>query len=250
MTIPPSPPPSNDPLPSNFGESVGQTGWTGARIRLVVLLLVLSWMAVATATFGLDRMGSWLQTAAESRWGPAAFIALYVVLVVLLFPGSLGTAAAGAVFGMWVGGAAALVGATIGALLAFVIARRVGRPGAESLLGGPLRGVDIWLTEKGFVAILILRLLPVVPFNGLNYAAGLSGLRLSHYVSGTFLGMIPGVVVVAMVADQADDPTSLGFAAAIGTALVGFVLSGVAARRVGNQIRSTHPDVVSGGGNA
>ncbi len=193
---------------------------------------MLALAAIAVAVFGVDSMGEWLKEAAESPWGPVGFVLLYVLLVVLLVPGSLGTIAAGAVFGMWVGAAVALVGATIGASIAYAISRRVGREGASVLISGRVKGLDRWLSERGLLAMVVLRLLPVVPFNALNYAAGLSGIRPRHYLVGTVLGMIPGTLVVTAVADQADDPTSAGFATALTTAVVALIASIFAANRI------------------
>lgn len=231
MTIP-EPSESADPGGQPGNGVGGARGIDASVIRLVILLVLLALVALAVAIFGLDSMGKWLQEAAESPWGLVGFVLLYIVLVVLLVPGSLGTIAAGAVFGMWLGAAVALVGATIGASLAFAISRRVGREGASALISGRVKGLDRWLSERGLLAMVVLRLLPVVPFNALNYAAGLSGIRSRHYFVGTAIGMIPGTLVVTAVADQADDPMSAGFATALTTAVVALIASIFAANRI------------------
>ena len=231
MTIPELPESADSAEQPPSGVHVAR-GIDASVVRLVALLLMLALMALAVAVFGVDSMGEWLQEAAESPWGPVGFVLLYIVLVVLLVPGSLGTIAAGAVFGMWVGAALALGGATIGASIAFAISRRIGRDGAAALISGRVEGVDRWLSERGFFAMVVLRLLPVVPFNALNYAAGLSGIRPRHYLVGTALGMIPGTLVVTAVADQADDPTSAGFVTALTTAVVALIASIFAANRL------------------
>ncbi len=203
-----------------------------AVIRLGIFLAVLAAAAVMVALYGADAMGDWLDSAADSAWGPVAFVALYVVLVVLMMPGSLGTVAAGAIFGAWLGFATALTGASIGACLAFVIARRIGREGALALTANRAPAVDRLLEERGLLAVIVLRLLPIVPFNALNYAAGLTGLRFGSYAIGTVIGMIPGTFIVAVLADRADNPMSPAFAAALGTAVVAFLASAVVANRL------------------
>lgn len=230
--ISPDPDGSTDPRRPPRSGAVRVSGVDASIVRLVVLLVVLALVALAVAVFGLENMGEWLRQAAESPWGPVGFVLVYIVLVVLLVPGSLGTIAAGAVFGMWVGAAVALVGATIGASIAFAISRRIGREGASALSSGRVAGLDRWLSERGLFAMVVLRLLPVVPFNALNYAAGLSGIRSRDYLVGTAFGMIPGTLVVTAVADQADDPTSAGFATALTTAVVALLASIIAANRV------------------
>jgi len=203
-----------------------------AIIRLALFLALLAVIAIAVAVFGVDSMSGWLESAAESPWGPATFVGLYVVFVVVMMPGSLGTVAAGVIFGAWLGFLTALIGATIGACLAFVIARNVGREGAMAVMAERSASIDRLLEERGLLAIVVLRLLPIVPFNALNYAAGLTGLRFSVYAVGTLLGMIPGTFVVALAADRADDPMSPAFAAALATAIFAFVASAAVANRL------------------
>lgn len=207
-----------------------------AVVRLAVLLFILAGLAVVVAVFGSDAMGRWLNDAAESSWGPVAFVALYFLLVVLMLPGSLGTLAAGAVFGVWVGFGVAMTGATLGACAAFWIARNVGREGAMALIEGRAEMIDRLLEERGLLAITVLRLLPIVPFNALNYASGLSALKFRDYLIGTIVGMAPGTFVVANVADQADNPMSPGFVAAIATAVIMMVASIFAARKLQSTI--------------
>ena len=209
-----------------------------AIIRLAVLLLVLATLAATAAVFGVDAMGDWLNGAAESSWGPIAFVALYFLLVVLMLPGSLGTLAAGAVFGVWAGFAVAMAGATLGACAAFWIARTVGREGALAIIEGRAEAIDRILADRGLVAITLLRLLPIVPFNALNYAAGLSGLKFRDYLIGTIVGMAPGTFVIANVADRADNPMSPGFVAAIVTAVLMTAASIFAARRLHSSINA------------
>ena len=207
-----------------------------AIIRLAVLLLVLATLAVSVAVFGVEAMEDWLNSAAESSWGPFAFVALYFLLVVIMLPGSLGTLAAGAVFGVWVGFGVAMAGAALGAFAAFWIARTVGREGALAVIEGRAEAIDQALEDRGLLAVTILRLLPIVPFNALNYAAGLSALKFRDYAIGTVVGMAPGTFVVANVADQADNPMSPGFVAAIATAVAMVVASLFATRRLQSAI--------------
>jgi uncharacterized membrane protein YdjX (TVP38/TMEM64 family) len=203
-----------------------------AIIRLAVLLTLLALVAVAVVLFGTDTTMEWLESAADSRWGPVAFVLVYVVLIVFMLPGSIGTVAAGAVFGMWTGFATALVGATIGACLAFAVARAIGRDGAVAILGNGAATADQLIEERGLLGITVLRLLPIVPFNALNYAAGLSSLTFGRYLLGTAVGMIPGTFILASLASRADDPSSPGFAASVASAGVVLIASVYVANRV------------------
>jgi uncharacterized membrane protein YdjX (TVP38/TMEM64 family) len=135
---------------------------------------------------------------------PLAFVAAYIVWTVLLFPGVVPTLVGGAVFGFALGSLLALTGAIAGATAAFFVARRVGRAGARDLAGPRGAGLDQWLQRHGFVALLYARLVPIVPFNVLNYAAGVAGISTRAYVSATAVGIVPGTLAY----------TSLGSASA------------------------------------
>lgn len=154
--------------------------------------------------------------------GPLVFVAIYAGLTVALVPGTALTLVSGALFGPTRGAAYALAGATIGAVIAFAVGRALGREGARQLLGPRLPRVEAALDHTGFGALLILRLLPIVPFNGLNYAAGVTGIRVLPYVAATALGILPGTVAVAVAGSSLTDPTSPAFLGSLlaGTALL------------------------------
>ena len=154
-------------------------------------------------------------------WGPLVFVVIYAGLTVALVPGTALTLVSGALFGPARGAAYAVCGATIGAVIAFAIGRALGRDGVRQLVGPRLPRVEAALDETGFGAMVILRLLPIVPFNGLNYAAGVTGIRVLPYVAATALGILPGTVAVAVAGSSLTDPTSPAF---LGGLLAGAVL--------------------------
>jgi len=93
------------------------------------------------------------------------------------------------------------IAANIGATAAFLLARALGREGIERLLGGRLKGLDAATGQHGFVGLLILRLIPLVPFNALNFGAGLTAMRWRDYVLATVIGILPGTIVYVFSAD-------------------------------------------------
>ncbi len=195
-----------------------------ALVRLVVLGVLLVIASVALMVLGTDGVRDVLEDAAGSSWGALAFVLLYIVAVVTMVPGTIGTITAGAILGFAVGFPVAMLGASVGATIAFFIARALGREGSQQLLGGRLMSVDDWLGENDFVSIVILRLMPIVPFNLLNYAAGLTAVRPSRYVAGTLVGMLPGTALTTFAASRADDPSSTAFIAAA-VALIAIVIA-------------------------
>lgn len=158
-------------------------------------------------------------------------MALYALATLLLVPGSVSTATAGVVYGTLGGAAVALIGATIGSTLAYGIARGAGRRPVEALLARRLPEIERWIADRQFRSIVIARLLPVVPFNIFNYAAGLSPVRPLPYVTGTALGLVPGALLVESVGSSAGQPTSSGFVMSVVLAAAAAAGSTVLVRR-------------------
>ena len=138
--------------------------------------------------------------------GAVAFAGLYAVLTVMLFPGSALTIAAGAIFGPIVGTLVSLAGALLGATAAFAIARHTARAPLEQVQSERVARIQERLRQHGLLSIVALRLVPLVPFNALNYVAGASAIRTLDYVAGTAIGIIPGAIAFATLGGSIDDP--------------------------------------------
>ena len=134
------------------------------------------------------------------------FALAYAVLTVALVPGSLMTLAAGAVFGGVGGTLVTVAGATAGATLAFIASRRLSQARIEALAGPRLRDLDGRLSARGFTSVLVLRLVPLAPFNVLNYALGATSVRLRDYVGATAIGIVPATFTFAAAGAAAADP--------------------------------------------
>lgn len=124
--------------------------------------------------------------------GPILFIAVYAVGTVLFFPGSVLTIAGGAIFGPIWGTFYNLTGATLGATLAFLIARYLAADAVQQKAAGRLKQLKQGVEHEGWRFIAFARLVPLFPFNLLNYALGLTRIKLSHYIIASCLCMLPG----------------------------------------------------------
>ena len=132
---------------------------------------------------------------------PIAFVFVYIAGTLVAFPGFLLTFTGGLLFGTAYGGALVVVGATIGAIGAFLISRYAGRASVERFIaGGAVERFDKTVAGSGFSAVVFTRLLPVFPFNVVNFAWGLSGVSLRDYALGTAIGIIPAAVIYANIA--------------------------------------------------
>jgi uncharacterized membrane protein YdjX (TVP38/TMEM64 family) len=177
-----------------------------ARRLLPLGLLVAAWIVFMLAggyrylTFSaLAQNRDWLCGLVQ-QWGTLAafvYIALYATLVALSVPGAaILTIAAGFLFGTWVGGLCAVIGATLGATVIF-LATRAGL-GALSQRAGRLVGkLEAGFRADAFNYLLVLRLVPIFPFWLVNLVPALVGVKLPTYVLATFLGIVPGTFVYA-----------------------------------------------------
>ncbi len=167
--------------------------------RLSLLHVVLGILGLITvAAFG-QRIAAFLPELLDTvrglgPWAGVAFVGVYALATVAWVPGSLLTLAAGATFGLVWGTIYTLLGATLGASLAFLLARGVGRAAVERRMHGDVRlkALDEGLAREGPRMVLLLRLSPVFPFNALNYALGLVSVRFRDYLAMSVVGMAPG----------------------------------------------------------
>lgn len=168
--------------------------------RVLAALLLLG--AAAAALAFRDRLDpqavqAWVQGA--GLLAPLLFVALYALATVALVPGTAFTLAGGALFGPFWGTLYSLTGATLGAVGAFLLARRLGAERlaawlerrAGSRLEQLLRGVE----REGWRFVAFARLVPLFPFNLLNYAFGLTRIPLLPYALASFVFMAPGAAV-------------------------------------------------------
>lgn len=123
---------------------------------------------------------------------PLVFIAIYALATVLFLPGSILTLAGGALFGPVLGTLYNLTGATLGAAMAFLVARYLAGDWVRARTGKRLGRIVSGVEEEGWRFVAFTRLVPLFPFNLLNYALGLTRIRFWHYVVASFLFMAPG----------------------------------------------------------
>jgi uncharacterized membrane protein YdjX (TVP38/TMEM64 family) len=163
-----------------------------SRRRLILLLLVAS--GIVTAILLRDRISVESLAAMVSALGwyaPLVFMACYAVATVFFVPGILFTLAGGVLFGPVYGTLYNLGGATLGATLAFLAARYIAHDWVAQRTGNRLRQLVEGVEEEGWRFVAFVRLVPLFPFNLLNYALGLTRLRLSHYIITSFVFMAP-----------------------------------------------------------
>ncbi|TFV93016.1 TVP38/TMEM64 family protein [Blastococcus sp. CT_GayMR20] len=173
-----------------------RTAEDGVWLRAAVLGLLLTAATVLAATLGLPRVDAvrtWVDGAGGAAWtGMVLGVALVLMAPV---PRTAVSVLVGVVLGFGPGLALALAGGLLAGLASFGLSRTLGRAAATRLGGRRLARVDELVTERGFVAVLAGRLLPVMPFVVLSYGAGLTAIRWAPYALATALGLVPSTVV-------------------------------------------------------
>jgi uncharacterized membrane protein YdjX (TVP38/TMEM64 family) len=130
-------------------------------------------------------------------WGPLLFIAIYILACLLYLPGSLLTIGAGFVFGLRLGIVTVSIGSTLGAGTAFLLARTLMRDWvARAVSRRPeFQTIDSAVAKEGFKVVLLTRLSPILPFNLLNFAFGLTKISFRDYLLASWIGMLPSAVL-------------------------------------------------------
>lgn len=164
-------------------------------VRLALWLLLVTGIALAILyrdRFDVTVLRQWLDQAGDAA--PLLFVGIYALGAVFFLPGSILTLAGGALFGPVLGTFYNLAGATIGAGLAFLAARYLASDWAERQTGGRLRQLKEGVEHEGWRFVAFTRLVPLFPFNLLNYALGLTKIRFLHYLVASYICMLPGAV--------------------------------------------------------
>jgi uncharacterized membrane protein YdjX (TVP38/TMEM64 family) len=167
-----------------------------ARVALGVALAAgLALALLHREALNAEALQAWLDRA--GTWAPVLFVALYAAATVLFLPGSVLTLAAGALFGPLPGALYSLTGATMGAALAFLAARHLAGDWVARKAGGRLKQLVEGVEAEGWRFVAFLRLVPLFPFNLVNYALGLTRIPLGAYVATSFVCMFPGALAYA-----------------------------------------------------
>jgi uncharacterized membrane protein YdjX (TVP38/TMEM64 family) len=199
--------------------------------RCALLAALLAAAALTVLAWGPRRMlevGLWPVSGAAAM---LLFVVGFAACTLAFVPKPLLNAAAGALFGITGGLALAVAGTTLGAAAAFVLGRLLGRDALRTLLRlRALKAMDRQLSDHGFRSVLLMRLVPGVPFAVANYTSAISRMHVLTFVTATAVGVLPNTAVYVVAGSLARAPDSpaflaaLGVIAALGVASVGATL--------------------------
>ena len=164
-------------------------------LRIGILLLLVAGIAAAIIyrdQFDATALETWVNDAGSA--GPIVFMLIYIIGTVFFLPGSVLTLAGGALFGPVLGTFYNLTAATLGAMISFIAARYLAHDWVEKKTGGRLKALKQGVEGEGWKFVAFVRLVPLFPFNLLNYALGLTKIKFSHYSIATYVCMLPGAI--------------------------------------------------------
>ena len=165
-------------------------------LRWLILIVLITLIITVTVKYRNEVNVEYLQTLLQQYgiWAPLIFIAIYIAGVVLFLPGSVLTIAGGLIFGPVMGTVYNLSAAVIGASIAFLISRYLAADWVATKTGGKLKQLKQGVEQEGWRFVAVVRLIPLFPFNLLNYALGLTQIRLSAYITASAIFMLPGTI--------------------------------------------------------
>ncbi|AFS71690.1 TVP38/TMEM64 family protein [Exiguobacterium antarcticum] len=163
-------------------------------IRILLLVLIISgliWFSRAYLDINPTDIKEWILS--FGMWAPILYILLYTIRPLIFFPASVLSITGGLAFGALMGTVYTVIGATLGAVVAFLVAKKLGTGLIKQKDGaGKVEQIQRQLEKNGFIYVLIFRLLPIFNFDLISYAAGLSKVRLLPFFLATLIGIIPG----------------------------------------------------------
>lgn len=164
-------------------------------------------------------------------FAPIIYIIAFSLVPLTFFPDSLLAILGGSLFGLCKGGILTLIGALIGGSISFLISRFLGDKFIKTSKNEKLKNIQEILRDKGFLTILILRLIPLFPFDLISYGAGLTSIKYKDFFLGTLIGTIPGIIVFVNLGAQwiSLDKTSIYCSL---TLLISFIIFSIFLKKV------------------
>ena len=168
-------------------------------IAILAAIVILIAVAVLVPLPTAVQLRDWATSVGP--WFPLAFLAAHIVVTVFPFPRTVFTLAAGLLFGPYLGVPLAVLASTLSAVIALLLVRAAGWQLSRLVRHPRVDSLDARLRERGWPAIVSMRMIPAVPFSVVNYAAGASAVRVLPYTLATFVGLLPGTAAVVILGD-------------------------------------------------
>lgn len=171
---------------------------------LISIIIIIILGSVIYKLFSMNINVNDVQSYVSSfgKLAPIVYIIIFALVPLTLFPDSILAIGGGLIFGLGKGYIYTLIGALIGASLSFYISRKLGRNFVKKLTKEKLDNIEDMINSKGFFVVLILRLIPLFPFDIISYGAGLTSIKYKDFLIATIIGTIPGILVFTNIGAQ------------------------------------------------
>jgi uncharacterized membrane protein YdjX (TVP38/TMEM64 family) len=168
-------------------------------VAILTAIVILVAVAVLVPLPTAVQLRDWARSVGP--WFPIAFLAAHIVVTVFPFPRTAFTLAAGLLFGPYLGVPLAVLASAASAVIALLLVRAAGWQLSRMVRHSRVDSVDARLRERGWPAVISMRMIPAVPFSVVNYAAGASAVRVLPYTLATLVGLLPGTAAVVILGD-------------------------------------------------
>ena len=170
-----------------------------AIILAIGLFCIIATVIGIALLSGIDRsqLQLWLQQ--MGIWAPVLYILIYSIATICILPSTPLNLTGGAIFGSVWGTVWTSIAAILAAVLAFGFSRTIGRSFVAQKLAGKWESIDREMQQGGFFYMFAIRLLPLIPYGIVNFAAGLTSIKFRDYFLGTLLGTVPGILPFVMM---------------------------------------------------
>ena len=170
-----------------------------AIILAIGLFCIIATVIGIALLSGIDRsqLQLWLQQ--MGIWAPVLYILIYSIATICILPSTPLNLTGGAIFGAVWGTVWTSIAAILAAVLAFGFSRTIGRSFVAQKLAGKWESIDREMQQGGFFYMFAIRLLPLIPYGIVNFAAGLTSIKFRDYFLGTLLGTVPGILPFVMM---------------------------------------------------
>lgn len=159
-------------------------------LLLALAIGIAIWLSRSVFQIDANSIRNWILS--FGIWAPIIYVIIYTVRPLIFFPASVLSIAGGLAFGAGLGTLYTIIGATLGALLSFSVARTLGTRLASGKWTGNAGKIQSQMEHNGFFYVLLFRLIPVINFDLISYVAALAKVRFGSFALATLIGIIPG----------------------------------------------------------
>lgn len=192
----------------------------------IILILIIGSIIYKILNMNINPSDIQKYVTSFGKLAPLVYIVMFALVPLTLFPDSVLAIGGGLIFGLAKGYLYTLIGALLGASLSFYISRKLGRNFVKKITKEKLDTIEEMINSKGFFVILLLRLIPLFPFDIISYGAGLTNIKYRDFLFATIVGTIPGILVFTNIGAQSVNIGSNSFYISI-MALILLLLSSI-----------------------